>query len=267
MKLIFSPTDTYYVRGLVLRKQRKSTYLLAKNKKMMPLTMLENTPSPPIRMLYLHGFRSSPQSCKAQLLAAHLRAFNPQSYWACPMLNVSPLAAIATAAEILNRGCDIKDIPNFFSSTAPAKTTTILKNYTHDTVIVGSSLGGFYATWLAEQYGCRCVLLNPAIRPWEELHRHLGIQTLWHSEDSIVVERHHMDELKAFEVKKITHPQRYFLLAATGDQVINYRDMLDHYRGAQIKLIQGSDHGLSDFSDHIDEVLAFCAYRRTSLAL
>lgn len=234
---------------------------------MIPLATSENASMPPIRMLYLHGFRSSPQSFKAQLLAARLRAFNPQSYWACPMLNVSPLAAITTATEILNRGCDIEAIPSFFASTAPAKITTILKNYTHDTVIVGSSLGGFYATWLAEQYGCRCILLNPAIRPWEELHRHLGVQTLWHSEDSIVVEAHHMDELKAFEIKKITHPQRYFLVAATGDQVINYRDMLDHYRGAQVKLIQGSDHGLSDFSNYIDEILAFCAHQPTSPAL
>ncbi len=229
--------------------------------------MLENLPPPPIRMLYLHGFRSSPQSCKAQLLAARLRAFSPQSYWACPLLQVSPVTAIATAAEILNHGCDIDHIPNSFSSTSPANTTHILKNDMHDTVIVGSSLGGFYATWLAEQYGCRCVLLNPAIRPWESLHRYLGLQILRHNEGSIVVEPHHIDELKAFEIKTITHPQRYFLLAATGDQIINYRDMLGHYRGAQIKLIQGSDHDISDFSDHIDEVLAFCAYRQASLAL
>lgn len=234
---------------------------------MTPLITSEDAPLPPIRMLYLHGFRSSPQSFKAQLLAAHLRTFNPQSYWACPMLNVSPLAAITTATEILNRGCDIKNIRHFSSSTAPEKITPILKNDVQHTVIVGSSLGGFYATWLAEQYGCRCILLNPAIRPWEELHRHLGVQTLWHSDDSIVVEPHHMDELKAFEIKKITHPQRYFLLAATGDQVINYRDMLTHYHDAQIRLIQGSDHGLSDFSNYIDEILAFCARQTTNPAL
>lgn len=229
--------------------------------------MLKNALPSPIRMLYLHGFRSSPQSFKAQLLAARLRAFNPQSYWACPMLDISPVAAIATAQKILNYGCDIDHLANSFSSISSTNITHILKNYAHDTVIVGSSLGGFYATWLAEQYGCRCVLLNPAIRPWEDLHRYLGVQMLWHSKGSIVVEPHHMDELKAFETKMITHPQRYFLLAATGDQVISYHDMVAHYPGAQIKLIQDSDHGISDFSDYTDEILAFCAHHPTSSAL
>jgi hypothetical protein len=129
---------------------------------------------------------------------------------------------------------------------------------TRQITIVGSSLGGFYATWLAEQYDCRCVLLNPAITPWQDLHRYIGVQPLWYSEGSVIVEAHHIEELLYFSVPSISNPQRYFLLAATGDEIIDYRTMLQHYPDVRVKLIQGGDHGLSNFSEYLDEVLAFC---------
>ncbi len=185
-------------------------------------------------ILYLHGFRSSPQSFKSRVLAARLAELGREREWRCPTLSVSPLEAIALAeAEV--------------AGAAP-----------HEVTVIGSSLGGFYATWLAERHGWRAVLLNPATAPQRDLARYLGEQPLWHGGGSIVVEPRHLGELEALAVRGITRPERYYLLAATGDEVLDYREMLAHYPGARTRVIDGSDHGISEFADYVDEVLAFC---------
>jgi predicted esterase YcpF (UPF0227 family) len=124
--------------------------------------------------------------------------------------------------------------------------------------IVGSSLGGYYATWLAERLGCRAVLLNPAIVPLKDLDQHVGVTTAWHSDQPFEFKREYIDELRALAVDQITRPERYFLIAATGDEVLDYRDMVAHYAGARQHVIQGSDHAIPEFADYVDDVLAFC---------
>lgn len=185
-------------------------------------------------ILYLHGFRSSPLSMKSRLLAAQMQALGREAEWLCPQLPASPKLAIALALSL------VKDM-------APGELT-----------IIGSSLGGYYATWLAEQLGCRAVLLNPAIVPLIDLEQHVGVTTEFHSDQPFEFKREYIDELRAFAVAKITEPQRYFLIAATGDEVLDYRDMLAHYQGAQQCVIDGSDHGISEFADYLAPVLAFC---------
>jgi predicted esterase YcpF (UPF0227 family) len=188
-------------------------------------------------ILYLHGFRSSPQSFKARLMRARLEALGLIDEWRCPVLPVSPSESIALAETLAAEAAD--------------------ENIT----LIGSSLGGFYATWLAEKHGWRAVLLNPAVVPQEDLSGYIGEQPLWHGGGSIVVEPHHIDELRALCVPAITLPSRYYLIAATGDEVLDYRTMLAHYPGVRTTLIQGSDHAISDFPSYLDEVLAFCAAR------
>jgi predicted esterase YcpF (UPF0227 family) len=124
--------------------------------------------------------------------------------------------------------------------------------------VVGSSLGGFYATWLAERQGCRAVLLNPAVDPLNSLDKHVGVTTSWHSGEPFEFKREYIDELAALRVENITRPERYFLLAATGDEVLDYRYMVTHYKGARQHVIEGSDHAISEFEQYVDEVLAFC---------
>jgi uncharacterized protein len=124
--------------------------------------------------------------------------------------------------------------------------------------LVGSSLGGYFATHLAEKHGWPAALLNPAVVPQRDLSAYLGEQPLWHGGGSIVVEPHHLDELRALGVGSITRPERYYLLAATGDEVLDYREMLAHYPGARTTLIEGSDHAISEFAQYVDQVLAFC---------
>ncbi|WP_342052661.1 MULTISPECIES: YqiA/YcfP family alpha/beta fold hydrolase [unclassified Cupriavidus] len=191
-------------------------------------------------LLYLHGFRSSPQSFKARLVQERMREWGAGKAYACPMLDVSPAAAIARAEAAI--------------AGARAGGDT-------EIAIVGSSLGGFYARWLGERHGCRTVLLNPAIHPWTDLEKYLGDQPLWHGGGSVRVEPHHLQELLDLRVDAITDPARYYLLAATGDEVLDYREMVAAYPGAQVRIIEGSDHGISEFADYVDDVLAFCGYR------
>ena len=187
-------------------------------------------------IVYLHGFRSSPQSFKARLLDARLEALGRGNEWLCPTLPVSPVETVALVErEIAAR------------AQADERIT-----------LIGSSLGGFFATHLAEKHGWRAVLLNPAVVPDRDLSKYLGEQPLWHGGGSIVVEPRHLDELRALAVTKVTEPQRYYLIAATGDEVLDYREMLAHYPGAKTRLIDGSDHGISEFADYVDDVIQFC---------
>ena len=123
--------------------------------------------------------------------------------------------------------------------------------------IIGSSLGGFYATWLAEKVGCKAVLLNPAVHPARDLARHLGDNTLWHDpEQHFVFETSYIQELQALELLRVTQPSRYFAVIAKGDEVLDWREMTAHYTGAFVKLLAQSDHALTDYTQHLDEVLA-----------
>jgi predicted esterase YcpF (UPF0227 family) len=185
-------------------------------------------------ILYLHGFRSSPNSFKARLVAQKMAELGRLDELACPQLPASPQEAMALAVALVG------DTP------------------AGQLAIVGSSLGGFYATWLAERFGCRAVLLNPAVKPLKDLDQHVGVTTAWHSDQPFEFKREYIDQLRALEVERITRPERYFLIAATGDEVLDYRDMVAHYAGARQIVIDGSDHALAEFADHVDDVLAFC---------
>lgn len=185
-------------------------------------------------ILYLHGFRSSPLSFKARLIGERMQAMGRSDAYRCPQLSASPRVAIAQAEELAKQ--------------CPAEELTL----------IGSSLGGYYATWLAEQIGCRAVLLNPAVKPPRDLGKYVGVTTAYHSDEPFEFKPEYVDELKSFAIEKITRPERYFLIAATGDEVLDWNEMLAHYPCARHRVIKGSDHGLSDFAEYLDQVLSFC---------
>jgi predicted esterase YcpF (UPF0227 family) len=189
---------------------------------------------PTTHLLYLHGFLSSPASNKARRTAAAVAQLHPAVHWYCPMLAASPRQAMH---EVLQAVADW-----------PRETMAI----------IGSSLGGFYATWLAEQFACKAVLLNPAVRPARDLAPHVGEQSLWHDSNTrFVLEPHYIDELRAMELKQISRAQRYFAVIAQGDEVLDWREMHQHYSTARIKLLDAGDHALSDYEQHLGEVLDF----------
>ncbi len=185
-------------------------------------------------LLYLHGFRSSPQSAKARITGAWMQAHRPEVVWRCPQLPPSPAAALA----LIER--------ETASWPAPAM------------AVIGSSLGGFYATVLAERRGCRAVLLNPAVNPARDLARHIGETTAWHSDERFFFEPRFVDELRAMTPAAITRPRRYYAVIARGDEVLDWREMSARYAGAAGTLLDGGDHALGDYEvAHLPGVLGF----------
>jgi len=191
-------------------------------------------------ILYLHGFRSSPVSFKARLMAQELarRGLAGPRDWQCPQLPASPRQALDLSLQLardLLQGAD-----------HPRRLT-----------IVGSSLGGYYATWLAERLQCKAVLLNPAVEAARDLATQVGQHHMYHSDTPFEFRAEYVDELATARVAAITQPDRYFLVAATGDEVLDWREMQVRYAGCRQRIVQGSDHGLSDFERWLPEVLDF----------
>lgn len=197
---------------------------------------------PTTHLLYLHGFRSSPGSAKARRMATLVQNTHPDVTWWCPQLPPSPREAMQMVAD------GMADWPR------------------DRTAVVGSSLGGFYATWVMAETGCKAVLLNPAVDPARDLERYIGEQTTWHDpQQSFFFQPEFVDELKTLERPHTPAPaeaDRLMAVIAKGDEVLNWREMTARYSrhaGARIRLIEGSDHALGDFDDHVGAIMAFLA--------
>ena len=188
-------------------------------------------------LLYLHGFRSSPQSTKARQVAARVHAQHPAVTWWCPQLPPSPREAMRMVTE------GIASWPR------------------ERMAVVGSSLGGYYATWVAGQTGCKAALLNPAVNAPRDLAKYIGEQTAWHDPaEHFFFKAEYVDELRALEAPPLadySRDGRFFAIIAKGDEVLDWREMTGRYPGARIKLLEHSDHALSDFDEHIDELFEF----------
>jgi uncharacterized protein len=186
-------------------------------------------------LIYLHGFRSSPASVKARRMAAWA-ATQPGLTFACPQLPPSPVEAMALANRL------VADWP------------------AEGAAVIGSSLGGFYATALAEQRahrGWRVAVLNPAVDPARDLARHIGTLTAWHDPQlQFEFTAQHVAELAALTPPaRLTNPSRYYALIAKGDELLDWREMLARYAGCDGEVLEGSDHGLTDFEDHLPGLL------------
>ena len=190
--------------------------------------------TPVTHLLYLHGFRSSPQSTKARKFAAWVAANRPELIWWCPQLFASPAEAMREVMAGV--------------SAWPAERMAV----------VGSSLGGFYATAVAERRGCRAVLLNPGVDSARDLADAVGATTAWHSGEPFDFRPEYVDELRAIAPPaQLTDLDRYFAVIAKGDEVLSWREMSERYAGARVRLLEGSDHAISDFDEHFPAVLAF----------
>jgi hypothetical protein len=185
-------------------------------------------------LLYLHGFRSSPLSFKAQRLHAWLAVHRPDVQWWCPQLPPSPRAAMHRVFE------GVAGWP------------------TECMAVIGSSLGGYYATVVAEALGCRAVLLNPAVDPARDLAAHIGQQTAFHDPaEHFFFRREYIEELRTLAPASITDPARYFAIIAKGDEVLDWREMHARYAGCAQRILESGDHALSDFDEHLPAIVQF----------
>jgi len=183
-------------------------------------------------IVYLHGFNSGPQSTKAQLLKRALEERGLGSRFVCPQLPHRPDEAIALVEREVGR--------------RPPGSVTL----------VGSSLGGFYATHLAEKLGLRAVLINPAVKPQRDLESYLGLQRNLYSGEEYELTRGHIDAWRRLDAPTI-HPDRYLLLVETGDEVLDYREAVWKYAGCRQIVVEGGDHSLRSFPEHVPLILEF----------
>ncbi|MBS0291852.1 MAG: esterase [Proteobacteria bacterium] len=192
---------------------------------------------PATHLLYLHGFRSSPQSAKARLVAEQVARQHPDLFFWCPQLPPSPREAMALVAH------GIAAWPK-----GPAM------------AVIGSSLGGYYASWVASQASCTSVLLNPAVNPARDLARHIGEQSSWHDpEERFFFRPEFIEELEALDVSQQPPGGPELLIAAQGDELLDWREMVTRYPHATQRVLPGGDHALSDFAQHLEETLRFCS--------
>lgn len=184
-------------------------------------------------LIYLHGFISSPASRKAVMLGDYVRGQAPGLQYVVPALHHRPARAVSQAqGHCLGRN--------------PA-----------DLTLVGSSLGGFYATVVAEKVGCKAAVINPSVHPQRLFERHLGPQENLYTKERFEVTREHVAELAALDPPAITRPERYWLLAETGDEVLDYREAVAYYAGAFQSIVQGGDHTLQSFPEFVPDLVAW----------
>ncbi len=209
----------------------------------------------PAMILYLHGFRSSPDSLKARLMARAMAERGLAADWHCPQLPASPAAALSLSLEWVRDRLGIEAAGVRQGGLVPGIADAAAARLT----VIGSSLGGFYATWLAERLGCRAVLLNPVVHAARALATQVGSHRTFHGDEPFEFLPGYVDELARAEadIPVLTRPERYFLLAATGDEVLDWREMRARFAGSRQRIIEGSDHGISDFADWLPEVLEF----------
>ncbi len=183
-------------------------------------------------LLYIHGFNSSPQSHKSQATCQWLQEHHPDVEFKCPQLSNHALEAIG-------------------------QLETLITEYNGEVWLAGSSMGGYYATWLAEKYGLRAVLINPAVRPYLGMGSWLGENANYHTGETWVMEPHHIDEFRVLEVEKLQRPQNFRVLLQTGDEVLDYRDAEQKYRDSEVRIEQGGDHSFQNYERHLPDIYQF----------
>lgn len=186
-----------------------------------------------MQVLYLHGFNSSPQSLKAQQTRDWLARNHPQTDFHCPLLSPYPDQAIATIKQV----CEGLDWPNV--------------------LVMGSSMGGFYATWVSQTFGCKGVLINPAVRPWLGREYLLGWQKNFHSGEQYLFGQEHIDAFARWDIDPLPAPQNLLVLLQSGDEVLDYRHALDKYSACQLRLEEGGDHGFQGYERHLPDIYTF----------
>ena len=182
-------------------------------------------------ILYIHGFNSSPQSLKAKQTQQYLKAYHPEIKFHCPQIKSTPKGAIT-------------------------QLTQILKSNSGTWCIMGSSLGGYFSTYLSEKYQYPTVIINPAVKPFELLNDYLGEQTNPYTNEVYTVTKQHIDDLKALEKKEITK-KHYLVMVQTGDEVLDYQQAVNKYQQCQLIVQQGGDHSFVNYSALLPKIAQF----------
>jgi hypothetical protein len=186
-------------------------------------------------IIYLHGFNSSPHSHKAQIIQQYFKTHHPDVLCHVPALPIEPASAIRIAEELITN--------------AQAQAMKV--------ALIGSSLGGFYATYLSEQFNVKAALINPAVAAHELLVDEVGEQTNFHTGERYQFTHTYVEQLRALDVKRITHPHNFFVLLQTGDEVLDYQRAIALFSRSSLWVSGGGSHAFDGFEKTIPASLIF----------
>lgn len=184
-------------------------------------------------LIYLHGFLSSPQSVKGQQTLRYAQAHWPQLQLEMPQLPPYPLPAERLLRQL------------------------VAKHQGKELYFIGSSLGGYLATWLVENYGGKAVLINPAVKPYELLQDYLGEQYNSYTAERFTLTAEHMQQLRTLDARDLRQAENYLVLLQQGDEVLDYRLAERQYQGSQLVVEPGGDHSFVDYDQHLPNVFEF----------
>lgn len=188
-------------------------------------------------VLFIHGFNSSPLSKKAQLTKAYLEQHLPDVNFYCPQLKNSPKQAI-------------KQLEQYLTQTNSADNANV------SWTLIGSSLGGYFATYLSEHFGIKAVLINPAIKPYELLAGYEGEQVNPYTQEKYYVERNYLNDLMQLEKNSIIK-SRYMTMVQTGDEVLNYQQAVDKFKDSHLIVQNGGDHSFVNYENMLPQIVEF----------
>ena len=187
-------------------------------------------------VLYLHGFQSSPQSYKAQLTKTYVAEHLENVSLLVPQLPNSPSKIAGQVLRLI--------------SANPSLQAEGLK-------IIGSSMGGYLATWLVEKFGGKAVLINPAVKPYELLANYTGFHVNPYTKERFYIAADDMTYLRALNAREIAAPEMYKVLLQTGDETLDYRQAEQKYVGSDMTIEQGGDHSFVNFERHLPAIFEF----------
>ena len=184
-------------------------------------------------VIYLHGFLSSPASRKAQQTLAFCREAGTAERLIIPQMHAGPAETIDQIQTIMHSLGKVR------------------------VGLIGSSLGGYYATWLAERYRLKAVVINPAVKPYTHWQDYIGQHKNYYSEMIHEVTSDHVKQLQALDIQRLTYPQNFLLLAQTGDEVLDYRLARDLYEEGDCRIQEGGNHSFENYADFLTVIFDF----------
>jgi|TARA_B100002003_G_C14156011_1_gene556586 hypothetical protein len=188
-------------------------------------------------IIYLHGFLSSPQSKKAQQTVDYCNQFGIGDRIYVPELGTGPARTIAEIRRLIESRDE------------------------DEVVLIGSSLGGFYATCVAEEFNLKAALVNPAVRPHQFWETHLGEHRNYYSGKIHRVTEEHINELKTIDSADLQYPQNFLLLLQKGDETLDYRQAAEKYQSSTCIIQENGNHSFENFDRVLPSIFKFLLAR------